>query len=277
MKKCAVINDLSGFGKCSLGVALPVISAMGCEVHPLPTAVLSNQTAYDSYDMVSLTDSMNSFIEQWKKINVSFDAVLTGFVCDEKQLDIISRFADDFKKKDSVIIVDPVMADNGALYDGFNVSMCEKIKALCNKADVITPNIAELALIAEEPYSENFNDIKKYCAKLINNGIKSIAATGIKSDDEISNIVCDSNGCTVITSKLSGGYFSGTGDIFSSVITGGLMRGLTLAEAAKLASDYISICAADTNESSYNDGVNFEKFLYLLTNYNYREGLNCEK
>lgn len=277
MKSCAVINDLSGFGKCSLGVAIPIISAMGCEVHSLPTAVLSNQTGYDSYDIVSLTDSMSRFINHWKRLGASFNAILTGFVSDEKQLDIISGFADDFKNSDTLIIVDPVMADNGALYDCFTMSMCEKIKKLCYKADVITPNIAELALIAEEPYSENCDEIKKYCAKLINKGIKSIVVTGLKSDDKISNIVYDSTGCEIITGKLSGGYFSGTGDIFSSIVTGGLMRGLSLSESAKLAADFISMCAADTEGRSGNDGVNFEKFLYVLTNYNYQEGMKSEK
>lgn len=272
MKRCAVINDLSGFGKCSLSAAIPIISAMGCEVHPLPTAVLSNQTAYDSYDIVSLTASMEGFIAQWKKLGVSFDSILTGFVCDEKQIDIICAFVDEFKKSNTILVVDPVMADNGSLYDCYTEEMCEKIKSLCYKADVITPNVAELAFIAEEPYSENICDIKKYCLKLINKGIKSIIVTGLKKGSEISNIVYDSNGCTVVTGKLSGGYFSGTGDIFASIITGGLMRGLSLPKAAKLAAEFISSCAADTQNISGNDGVNFEKFLYLLTNFKYREG-----
>lgn len=277
MKSCAVINDLSGFGKCSLSAAIPIISAMGCEVHPLPTAVLSNQTAYDSYDIAALTASMPGFIEQWKKLRVSFDAILTGFVCDEKQIDIISTFIDEFKKSNTILVVDPVMADNGSLYDCYTSVMCEKIKSLCYKADVITPNIAELAFIAGEPYSENIDDIKAYCSKLINNGLKSIVVTGLKKGSEISNIVCDGSDCTVVTSSLSGGYFSGTGDIFASIITGGLMRGLSLSKSAKLAAEFISSCAFDTRNISGNDGVNFEKFLYMLTNYDYQEKLNCEK
>ncbi|MDE5974405.1 MAG: pyridoxamine kinase [Eubacterium sp.] len=277
MKKCAVINDLSGFGKCSLGAAIPIISSMGCEVHPLPTAVLSNQTAYDSYDIVSLTDSMGRFIEQWKKLGASFDAILTGFVCDEKQIDIINAFADDFKADNTIFVVDPVMADNGSLYDCYTSVMCEKIKRLCYKADVITPNTAELAFIAEEPYSENIDDIKAYCLKLINNGIKNIVVTGLKKGDKISNVVYDRSRYTVIAGSLSGGYFSGTGDIFASIITGGLMRGLSVVKSAELATNFISTCACDSKSSSGNDGVNFEKFLYMLTNYDYQEELNCEK
>ncbi len=276
MKKCAVINDLSGFGKCSLGVAMPIISVMGSEVHPLPTAVLSNQTAYDSYDIVHLTDHMNGFIEQWKKLGVSFDAILTGFVSDERQLDIISHFADEFKNDNNLLIVDPIMADNGSLYDGYTPAMCEKIKKLCYMADVITPNIAELAFIAEEPYSENLNDIKKYGNKLLDNGIKSIVVTGYKNDDEISNIVFDKNDCKISTGKLNGGYFSGTGDIFASIITGGLLKGMSLSASSDLATKFISTCAFDTTVDNANDGVNFERFLYLLTDSNYCGGIADE-
>ena len=277
MKKCAVINDLSGFGKCSLGVAMPIISVMGSEVHPLPTAVLSNQTAYDSYDIVHLTDHMNGFIEQWKKLGVSFDAILTGFVSDERQLDIIRCFVDEFKNDNNLLIVDPVMADNGSLYDGYTPAMCEKIKQLCYKADVITPNIAELAFIAGEPYSENLGDIKKYGNKLLANGIKSIVVTGYKNDDEIANIVFDKNGCQISTGKLYGGYFSGTGDIFASIITGGLLRGMSLSASSDLATEFISTCAFDTTDGKANDGVNFEKFLYLLADSNYCGGIANEK
>lgn len=268
MRKCAVINDLSGFGKCSLGVALPIISVMGSEVHPLPTAILSNQTAYDSYDIVHLTNYMNGFIKQWKQLGASFDAILTGFVSDEKQLDIISQFTDEFKNDDNLLIVDPVMADNGALYNGYTPAMCEKIKRLCCKADVITPNIAELAFIAEESYSENLDDIISYGKKLIANGIKNVVVTGYKRDNVISNIVFDKTGYKISTGKLSGGYFSGTGDIFASIITGGLLKGMSLYDASDLATAFISTCALDTDKASANDGVHFEKFLYLLTDYN---------
>lgn len=277
MKTCAVINDLSGFGKCSLSVAIPIISVMGSEVHPLPTAVLSNQTAYSSYEMVSLTDSMNGFISQWKKHNAAFNAILTGFVCDEAQLDIISSFADEFKTDSTLLIVDPIMADNGALYDGYTPSMCEKIKKLCYKADIITPNIAELAFIAEEPYSESLDDIISYGNKLLQNGIKSIVVTGYKNGDEISNIVFDENGVSVSTDKLYGGYFSGTGDIFSSVITGGVLRGMPLREAAALATKFISTCARNTKGNSPNDGVDFERFLPLLIDKNFSGGVADEE
>lgn len=265
MKKCAVINDLSGFGKCSLTAAIPVISAMGSEVHPLPTAVLSNQTAYDSFQLVDLTDYMQLFIKEWKKLNVSFDAILTGFVTNEKQIDIISNFIDNFNSSETLVIIDPVMADNGALYSGYTQAMCEKIKMLCYKADVITPNIAELAFLAEEDYSEEWETIVSYGKKLINNGIKRIVVTGYKEKDTISNIVFDGDKVEKATAQLIGGYFSGTGDVLASIITGGLLKGMDLYSSVDLATDFISKVIKQTDASNYNDGIDFERYLGELT------------
>lgn len=261
MKKCAVINDLSGFGKCSLGVSLPIISVMGSEVHPLPTAVLSNQTAYDSYKLVSLTDSMNAFALQWKKLGVSFDGILTGFVSDEKQIDIIASFIDAFKTANTIVVVDPVMADNGALYDGYTNQMCEKMKALCYKADIITPNIAELAFIAEEAYSEDYDNIISYGKKLVAKGINRIVVTGYKEGTTVSNIVFEGNAVHKVSAALIGGYYSGTGDITAAIIMGGILKGMALYEAVKLAADFISRVIKNTNCINHNDGIDFERFL----------------
>lgn len=261
MKKCAVINDLSGFGKCSLGVSIPIISVMGSEVHPLPTAVLSNQTAYDSFKSVSLTDSIPGFISQWKKLNVLFDGILTGFVTDEKQIDIIASFIDNFRTDNTIVVVDPVMADNGVLYDGYTVEMCEKIKSLCYKSDIITPNIAELSFIAEEAYSEDYDNIISYGKKLIAKGISKIVVTGYKEGTTVSNIVFDGNAVHKVSAPLVGGYYSGTGDITASIIMGGILKGMTLYEAVKLAAGFISRVIENTDCINHNDGIDFECFL----------------
>ncbi|MGN1202013.1 MAG: pyridoxamine kinase [Eubacterium sp.] len=261
MKKCAVVNDLSGFGKCSLTASIPIISVMGAEVHPLPTAVLSNQTAYDSFKSVPLTDFMPDFIAEWKKLGAEFDGILTGFVTDEKQIDIISSFIDDFKTENTLVVVDPVMADNGALYDGYTKEMCEKIKALCYRADIITPNIAELAFIAEEEYSEAYDKIISYGKKLVNRGIKKIVVTGYKDNYTISNIVFDGENVYKATSALIGGYFSGTGDITASIIMGGVLRGMPLYDAVKLATEFISKVIKNTDCVNSNDGIGFERFM----------------
>ncbi len=237
---------------------------MGCEVHPLPTAVFSNQTAYDSYKTLSLTDYMCEFINEWKKLNPSFDAILIGFVTDIAQINIINNFIDEFCTENTTVIVDPVMADNGKLYGGYTPEMCEQIKKLCYKADIITPNIAELAFIAEEKYSECFSDINSYANKLRNNGIKNIVVTGYKEDDLISNLVYSGNEFGKASAKLIGGYFSGTGDILSSIITGGVMRGMPLIDCAELAAEFISKAISDTSVSDTNEGINFEKYLSIL-------------
>lgn len=262
MKKCAVINDLSGFGKCSLSAAIPIISCMGSEVHAMPTAVLSNQTAYDSYKCVSMTEHMASFSDEWQKLGVHFDAILTGFVSDEAQLDLIFDFIRRFKESGTLLIVDPVMADNGKLYPCYNAAMCEKIKKLCFEADIITPNLSELSLLADEEYSEDLRCIKRYCKKVADiYRVNRIAVTGYKENNFIYNIIYENGEIKLTGAKQYKGYFSGTGDIFASVITGGILRGDSLYDCASLASRFISDCAVHTESSDGNDGVDFERFL----------------
>lgn len=261
LKKCAVINDLSGFGKCSLTAVIPIISAMGVEVHPLLTAALSNQTAYDSYKSISLTETMMPFIDEWKKMNASFDSILTGFVTDEKQLDVINTFVDIFNDNDTILVVDPVMADNGKLYDGYTTDMCNKIKELCIKADVITPNISELAILVQKEYSDNYDDICSYAKLLLNDGIKNIVVTGYKDGNSISNIIFSDNSIFKVTAKQIGGYYSGTGDIFASIIAGGLTKGITLFDCVTMATSFIEKAVKNTSVDNPNDGVEFEKIL----------------
>ncbi len=275
MKKCAVINDLSGFGKCSLTAAIPIMSAMGVEVHPLLTAVLSNQTAYESFESFSLTDTMKPFINEWKKLSASFDGILTGFVTDKKQLDIISNFIDEFKNDNTLVVADPVMADNGALYDGYDMSMCDVIREFCFKADVITPNTTELAILANKDDSRVFDDafindyenIKESCLKLYDKGINRIVVTGYKENDNISNIIFDNGVFDKVTCKKVGGYFSGTGDVFASVLTGSLLNGKSLVDSAKTAGKFITDTIKVTQVSDGNDGIAFEKTLKELISY----------
>ncbi|MGN1124446.1 MAG: pyridoxamine kinase [Eubacterium sp.] len=262
MKKCAVINDLSGFGKCSLTASIPILSAMGCEVHPLVTAVLSNQTAYDSFKSFSLTDTMSGFIDEWKKLSASFDAVLTGFVTDERQLDIISGFIDDFKTDSTiVVVVDPVMADNGRLYDGYTKRLCDKVKKLCFKADIITPNTSELSIIAGEPNCKTLDDVIRCGNSLVSSGIEKIVVTGLEADGEIINTVFENGNVKTVRVKQTGGYYSGTGDVFASVITGAVLRGMTLYDATVLACEFIKKSIEATDVINHNDGISFEKNL----------------
>ena len=140
MKKTAVINDISGFGKCSMTAAIPVISVMGIQACPLPTAVLSNQTGYPEYFCDDFSDRMEDYIAMWRKLGLSFDSILTGYIANEKQIEIINGFCKEFKKKNTLLVVDPVMADNGSVYATHSKKLCDGVKSLAMQADIITPN-----------------------------------------------------------------------------------------------------------------------------------------
>lgn len=255
MKKCALINDLSGFGKCSLGVGIPIISVLGTEAHPMPTAVFSAQTGYDSYEKIDLTDSMQPFFSHWEKMNVSFDGILTGYFSAEKQIDAVLEFV---KNTDALLLVDPVMGDSGERYKGFSDSLCIKIKELVLQADIVTPNITELYLLTGE------TDITKGAQILLDSGIKTVVVTGIKQHGQIGNAVFEKGKCRTFFSDYSEGSFSGTGDIFASVIMGKLLAGSDVFSAVETAGDFISLVIRNSNAVNRNDGIDFEKFLYRL-------------
>ena len=270
MKKIAVVNDLSGFGKCSLSVALPIISAMGLECNPVPTAILSNQTGYDNFYSVDFTPHLSSYIDEWKKQSASFDAILTGYLASEKQADIILDFIEKFGEN-SLIFVDPVMADDGVLYDTYDKSLCKKVKKLTEKANIITPNLTELCILCGVDYNEIVKCpeyIGDLASSLLTETTKTVIVTGLKSDTEISNLIVEKTGSGQVFSKLSGGSYSGTGDIFSRVVCGGITNGMSVFDAVILATDFIYCSIEDTPASlGYEpNGVNFQKHLEMLIN-----------
>ena len=272
MKKIAVINDISGFGKCSLTVSLPIISALGLECNPIPTAILSNQTGFDSYHCVDFTENMTSYIDVWKQQDVKFDAILTGYLASKKQVDIILDFIDTFGKN-SLVFVDPVMADDGVLYDTYDENLCEKVKELTKKANIITPNLTELCILCDANYKEiaEENDIEKIgklASSLLNETTKAVIVTGVKNHNEIVNLITDKNGTNVVKSTLLKGCYSGTGDIFSSIVCGSVVNGKSVKEAVDLATKFIYRSIIDTpTELDYEPhGVNFQKRLEMLIN-----------
>jgi len=150
VKKIAALNDISGFGKCSLSAAIPIISALGVQPCPLPTAVLSNQTCYDSYYMCDLTAQMDDMINKWKELGFGFDGIYTGFIASTLQAEKILKFVKEFKKEDVLFVADPVMGDEGVIYPSFTEELCEKIKLIAQQAEIITPNVTELGILAGE-------------------------------------------------------------------------------------------------------------------------------
>lgn len=281
MKKIAVINDLSGFGKCSLTAAIPVISSFGIQCCPLTTAVLSNQTGYESYACRDLTDDLPEFINEWKKLGASFNGILTGFISNSRQGQIIADFIDTFKNEGTTVVVDPVMADDGCVYDCYDEKSVEAIKSLVYKADIITPNLTELCILTDENYGEIIllekeqliQKIKNMCLSLNEKHRLKIVASGIKNSGKIANAVFDGGSFEIIEAPAFNGSFSGTGDILSAFIAAGCVCGMGLAQAVKGAVDFIHKSIDETvknSDNSYNvcDGVNFEKFLYTLGGLN---------
>ena len=270
LKNIAVINDISGFGKCSLTVSLPVLSALELECNPVPTAILSNQTGFDTFFNVDFTENMAPYIDVWKKQNVSFDAILTGYLASEKQVDIIRDFIDHFGEN-ALVFVDPVMADDGVLYDTYNPALCEKMKTLTKKANIITPNLTELCILCDCDYNDiitNPENIGELAASLLSDTTKTVIVTGIKSDNEISNLIVEKTGSMSVHSPLIDGSYSGTGDIFSSVVCGGITKGMSIFDAVILATDFIfnSIYDTPTSLDYEPNGVNFQKHLEMLIN-----------
>lgn len=252
MKKCAVINDISGFGKCSLAAQLPLLSALGVEVHPAPTAVLSNQTAYGSYYSRDMSDFLEPCFEQWKKISAHFDAVLTGYFASAQEVRTVLKY---FADTDALFVVDPVMGDDGELYNGVTGSLCAEIKELACHADIITPNITELRQLTGE------NDTQKAAGIMLDSGNKAVVLTGVQENGMIGSTVYTKDEQRTFLSPKRGGYFSGTGDIFSAVLTGKMLKGSSVFEAARFAGDFISDVINVTNSGNAQDGVDFEKRL----------------
>lgn len=280
-KKIAVINDLSGFGRCSLTAAISAISVMGVQPCPLPTAVLSAQTGYPSYYCDDYTDKMEHFREEWEKMGAQFAGIYTGFLASEAQVEHIFRFLDTFYKEDTFLLVDPVMGDEGRVYAMFTDGLLKQMKELAGKADIITPNLTEICLLTDYNFSDiqNMSDTKQMIAKIeqmaqemIRKGPKTVVVTGIRYIDEkdkkkkIGNLVVTEQKSQLSAFPYIGGSFSGTGDLFASVIAGGMARGDDIFRIINLAGEFIEQAMKDSvmDQVEANDGVNYEKYLKML-------------
>lgn len=274
-KSAAVINDLSGFGKCSLTAAIAVLSVMGIQPCPLPTAILTNQTGYENHYCYDFSEHMPFYTGMWLKNNARFDGIYSGYIAGERQVDFIKDFIKTFRKTDTKIIVDPVMGDNGQLYPAYNKTTCDKIKELAKTADIITPNLTELCILAGEDFNSVieksdsdffFEHIEKVARNAIFHDDMKIAVTGIKNDSYIYNGVFEKGNAQFFRSKEYGSSFSGTGDIFSSIICGSILNDITLSAAVENATEFIEAVIKETIKEPYekNHGIDFEKYLYKL-------------
>lgn len=281
MKKVAVIQDLSSFGKCSLTAAIPVLSVMGVQACPLPTAVLTAQTGYPSYFCEDFTSKMNYFTEEWSKLNTDFDGIATGFVTGEEQIHHIFQFLDRFYKKETVLLVDPVMGDTGELYKLFSNELLVLMKELIKQADVITPNVTECCLLTGVSYEKlhsysnemDYRQAIEEAGKMLQQETGAeVIITGINpppSDGDqqyIGNMYLNSSHTFYHAMPYNGKSYSGTGDLFSSVIMGGLMRGESIEESVQLAVKFLTAAIKDASSEEVPEveGVHFEKYLGML-------------
>ncbi|MDE5619334.1 MAG: pyridoxamine kinase [Ruminococcus sp.] len=252
MKKVVTVQDISCFGKCSLTVALPIISAMGIETAVIPTAVLSTHTGgFEGYTFRDLTDDIPDIASHWKKLNLKFNAIYTGYLGSEKQINIVSEFFDDFRTDNNFIVVDPVLGDNGKFYAGFTDEFAVKMAELCSKADYIIPNMTEASFMLGIPYTENYDKeyVEDVLRRLAGLGCKTPVLTGIHFDDK-------KQGAVAYDSVNDKFYYSfnenikrsvhGTGDIFASVFTGAVTLGKNLQQTLDIAVNYTLECIKAT-------------------------------
>lgn len=273
VKKIAAVHDLSGMGRVSLTVVIPILSSMGFQVCPLPTAVLSSHTQYPEFSILDLTDEMPRIIAEWKKLDIQFDAFYTGYLGSPRQIQIVSDFIDDFRQPDGLVVVDPVLGDNGRLYTNFDESMIRKMRHLVAKADVITPNLTELFYLMDKPYKAANTDeeLKSYLRLLSDAGPQVVIITSVpvhgeshKTSVYAYNRVGDRY--WKITCPYLPAHYPGTGDTFTSVITGALLQGDSLPIALDRATQFIlqGIRATFGYEYDNREGILLEKVLHNL-------------
>lgn len=270
-KRVAAIHDISCFGKCSLTVALPVISATGIECSVIPTAVLSTHTGgFSGYTFRDLTDDILPVASHWKKENLKFDAIYTGYLGSVEQIDIVCRAVDVFADENTMLIVDPVMADHGRLYGGFSEDFPKQMCKLCAKADVITPNITEAAFMTDTPYLEppyTQEYINTLLLKLSEITKAKIVLTGVCFDNEKIGAACFENGnITYAFTEYVNASYHGTGDVFASTLVSAVLKGKTLTEAALTAAKYTAECIkiTKTKYPTVEYGVAFEEVIPTL-------------
>ena len=269
--RIAAIHDLSCFGRCSLTIALPVLSAMGCQFCPLPTALLSAHTGFPGNTFLDLAAEMGRIAEHWAAMDLQFDAIYSGFLGSADQVDTVARFFDTFKKSDTAVIVDPVMGDHGTAYRTCTPELCRGMRVLAENSDVITPNLTEAALLLDRPYEEiRQSDAYEVVRRLSLGGRRSVVLTGYSSESGQTGALCfdrDSGESKAVQTPREPQDFSGTGDLFASVLAGGVARGVPLFQAAQAAADFVRDCIARTLAEGLTeqDGVDFEPLLGQLT------------
>ena len=268
MKRILTVQDISCVGRCSLTVALPIISAAGVEAGVLPTAVLSTHTAFPKFTFCDLTDEIEPISKTFSELDIGFDAIYTGYLGSFRQLGLVSDLIDRHRTDSCMVVIDPAMADNGMLYKGFTPEFARAMADLCGKADLIIPNLTEAAFMLGIEYNPNYDEgyirdiLKRLCAL----GAKRAALTGISFDPtKLGVYAYDSTTDSYFSyyNDIKPVAYHGTGDIFASATLGALMRGHSVESALSVAVDYTLECIKLTmeDEDRRTYGVNFEEAL----------------
>lgn len=271
MKRIMSIQDISCMGKCSLTVALPVLSAMGVECAIVPTAVLSTHSMIPGFTFRDLTEDLRPIADHWQKLKLHFDAIYTGYLGSFEQIRLVGEYIDRFREENTLVFIDPVMGDHGKLYSGFDGAFVQEMAGLCTRADVIVPNLTEACFMTGTAYREDPDEayVRELLNKLAGLGAAKVVLTGVCFEAGKTGFV----GIDAATGELFtyahekiGAGFNGTGDIFASTTVGALMRGRSLPEALTIAGDFVKECIRRTvdNGKPAGYGVDFEEVIPWL-------------
>ena len=269
-KQSAAINDLTGFGRCALTVSLPVISHMKIQCCPAPTSILSNHVGYPEYFFDDYTDRLAEYLSMWKKLDLKFDGIMSGFLGSGAQIGIVEDFIRSFRRKDTIVVVDPVMGDHGKIAGTYTEEMCLKMRSLISLADIVTPNLTEACKLTDTPYKEEGwkeTELRALARRLRETGPRKIVITGIGQGQYLANYVFEEGKEPLIfRSRKVGKECCGTGDLFSAIIAADAVNGVSFAESVKKAAVFIKKCMEKSLEMGIEDknGVCFEEILHLL-------------
>ncbi len=269
--RIAAIHDLSCFGRCSLTIALPVLSAMGCQCCPLPTALLSAHTGISGFTFLDTTDEMRRISAHWSQLSLHFQAIYTGFLGSAPQINLVEDFLRRFHAPGTLLVMDPVMGDHGTPYKTCTPALRQGLRELVAQADVITPNLTEAAILLDIPYHESQTaDASELVRALSLQGQRSVVLTGYAAAPGQVGALCydrDTRQVEAVQTARVPQDFPGTGDLFASVLTGALTRGAPLLQAARTAVDFVGSCVARSvaEGAGEAEGVDFEPLLRQLT------------
>lgn len=272
-KKIAAINDLTGYGRCALAVSMPVISHMKLQCCPVPTSILSNHAGYEEYFFDDYTDRLPDYLGMWKQLNLSFDGIMTGFLGSAGQIEIVERFIDEFRGKDTVVVVDPVMGDHGKIVGIYTEEMCSGMRGLVSRAHIITPNLTEACKLTDTPYREKGwtkKELLGIAEALCGMGPDKVVVTGIPQGELIANFLYEKGQEPhfIKTYRVGDGR-CGTGDLFASVIAADAVNQVPFWKSVKKASGFVKQSMQKSIEMQIpvKNGVCFEEILHTLKVY----------